>query len=47
MLLKDTRALKISDNTPTLAQVNCKLVGTAAGVLIPEIIIITLIVTSS
>ena len=32
-----TKALKMSDNTPTLAQVNCKFVGTVAGVLIPEI----------
>lgn len=32
MLLKDTKALKVSDKTPTLAQVNRRLVGTAAGV---------------
>ena len=37
MLLKDTKAPKISDKTPTLAQVNRRLVGASAGVLIPEI----------
>ena len=36
MLLKDTKALEISDKTPTVVQVNRRLAGTATGVLIPE-----------
>ena len=37
ILVKDTEALKISDKTPTLAQVNQRLVGIVAAVHIPHI----------